>query len=69
MDIDPDGIIGAAASPEPTLAPFTADRTPVPDTATTTSFDTNQTSTQVSTGDADQTALATPGDPNQTSAS
>ena len=66
MDIDPDGIIGAGASPEPTLAPFTADRTPVPDTATTTSFDTNQTSTQVSTGDADRTVLATPGGPNQT---
>src|SRR4051794_1606584 len=67
MPIDSDGITGADASADPALAPFTADRTPVPDTATTTSFDTNQTSTQQGPADPDRTVLfSAASDPNLT---
>jgi len=67
MPIDPDGITGANGDRSPTIAPFTADRTPVPDTATTTSFDTNQTSTQQGPEDPDRTVLfSATSDPNLT---
>jgi tetratricopeptide (TPR) repeat protein len=58
---------GAGREPDATIAPFTADRTPVPDTATTTSFDTNQTSTQQGPEDPDRTVLfGATSDPNLT---